>query len=113
MDGFEVGFEPWVAVAALEAAGADDFFACQGAEDGGDDFVCGRFVVLFELAVVFFEGFSVQGQLVGWKGLGRREREDVLGHVELCCDFFFACELHDEVLVECLALADGGAQSQL
>jgi len=59
LGGFEVGFESWVTVAALEAAGADYFFGGEGAEDGGDDFVGGGFVVLFELAVVFFEGLSV------------------------------------------------------
>jgi hypothetical protein len=74
LDGFEVGFESWVAVAALEAAGADYFFGGEGAEDGGDDFVGGGFVVLFELAVVFFEGFSVRGVKLIGRGLEGEKR---------------------------------------
>ena len=42
-------------------------------------------------------------------GRGLGGRRNVLGEVEFRGDFFFAGELHDEVLVECLALADGSA----
>lgn len=78
MDGLEVGFEPWVAVTALEAAGANYFFGCEGAEDGGDDFVGWGFVVLFELAFVFFQGFSVGVLIRREDGKKRRTYSDML-----------------------------------
>jgi hypothetical protein len=59
LDGFEVGFDTGVAVTALEAASTDDLLFGEGAEDGGDDFVGGIFVVFLQL-VVFRDVFPEQ-----------------------------------------------------
>jgi hypothetical protein len=55
LDGFEVGFETWIAFLALEATGAYDLLASECAEHVRDDFICGFFIVLLELAIVLGE----------------------------------------------------------
>ena len=38
---------------------------------------------------------------------------DILGHIELCSDFLFSAELHDEVLIPCLALTNRITEAEL
>ena len=64
LNSFEIGFDAGVAIAGLEGAGADDLFAGEGTEDGGNDFVGGVFVALFE--------FIVLGNIFSAKGLEER-----------------------------------------
>ena len=95
----------------MEAARTNDFLLCKRTEDTGHDLKRGFFVRFFESVVLGDLLPVVADCQLGLKLT--QDTRDVLAHIKLSSDLFLSTELHDQVLITCLPLPDGIAETEL